>query len=72
MRPKKKIVDVSQFTEILSRVADDPSLKEKPVIPAVVEKKVEKAAQQIDKKEDPDNAVEKGIETNQVKLRNLI
>lgn len=43
--------DVSVFTEILSKAADDPSLKDKPV-PRVEEKKIEVAAVEVVKKEE--------------------
>ncbi|MDZ4796313.1 MAG: DUF4476 domain-containing protein [Bacteroidota bacterium] len=42
--PKGETGDVSAFTEILSKAADDPSLKEKPVVAKVEEKKVEVVA----------------------------
>jgi hypothetical protein len=45
--------DVSPFTDILSRAADDPSLKEKAVMPVVEEKKTAVAVQEIPKKEEP-------------------
>lgn len=45
--------DVSAFTEILSKAAGDPSLKEKPAQPKVEEKKPEVAIQEVVKKEEP-------------------
>lgn len=45
--------DVSAFTDILSKAADDPSLKEKPVLPKAEEKKPETIIQEIAKKEEP-------------------
>jgi Domain of unknown function (DUF4476) len=43
---------VSAFTEILSRAADDPSLKEKPIMPKPEEKKMEAIAKVEPKKEE--------------------
>lgn len=45
--------EVSPFTEVLARAADDPSLKEKPVQVKVEEKKAEVAVQEAPKKEEP-------------------
>ena len=45
--------DVSVFTEILSKAADDPSLKEKPVQPKTEEKKTEVVIQENVSKEKP-------------------
>lgn len=45
--------DVSVFTEILSRAADDPSLKEKPVQPKLEEKRTEVTILEVEKKEEP-------------------
>ena len=42
--------DVSKFTEVLSKVADDPSIMEKPAQKAVVEKKPEVVAVKEEKK----------------------
>jgi Domain of unknown function (DUF4476) len=50
-KPENK--DVSAFTDILSKAADDPSLKEKPVQPKAEEKKPETIPQEIVKKEEP-------------------
>lgn len=50
-KPENK--DVSAFTDILSKAADDPSLKEKPVQPKVEEKKPESIPQEVVKKEEP-------------------
>ena len=44
--------NVSAFTEILSKAADDPSLKEKPVAPIVEEKKAEVVVKPVEKKEE--------------------
>ncbi|MEO6612204.1 MAG: hypothetical protein ABIT05_05665 [Chitinophagaceae bacterium] len=52
-KQKTENKDVSPFTDILSKAADDPSLKEKPVLPKVEEKKTEVAIQEIPKKEEP-------------------
>jgi len=62
--------DVSAFTDILSKAADDPSLKEKPVLPKIEEKKTEVAVQEIPKKEEPKTETTKpaeAIETAVVK-----
>jgi len=45
--------NVSVFTDILAKAADDPSLKEKPVQPMIEEKKPELAVQPVEKKEEP-------------------
>ena len=45
--------DVSVFTELLSKAADDPSLKEKPVNPEIVEKKAEPVILENVAKENP-------------------
>lgn len=45
--------DVSKFTEVLSKVADDPSIMEKPVKKEVVEKKAEVVAIKEEKKVEP-------------------
>ncbi len=45
-KPQMESKDVSAFTEILSRAADDPSLKERPVV-VVVEKPEEKKADPV-------------------------
>ena len=45
--------DVSKFTEVLSKVADDPSIMEKPAQKAVVEKKPEVVAVKEEKKVEP-------------------
>ncbi len=50
-KPNVENKDISVFTEILSRAADDPSLKEKPLQPKLEEKKTEVAIQEIEKKE---------------------
>ena len=52
-KPKLENKDVSAFTEILSKAADDPSLKEKPVQAKVEEKRTEVAVQEVIKKEEP-------------------
>ena len=52
-KPKLENKDVSAFTEILSKAADDPSLKEKPVQAKVEEKRTEVAVQEVKKKEEP-------------------
>jgi hypothetical protein len=44
---------VSPFTEILSKAADDPSLKEKPAPTKPEEKKPESSVQEVVKKEEP-------------------
>ena len=49
--------DVSAFTDILSKAADDPSLKEKPVQPKTEEKKPEVIPQEVVKKEEVKNVV---------------
>lgn len=45
--------DVSKFTEVLSKVADDPSIMEKPAKKEVVEKKAEVVAIKEEKKVEP-------------------
>ena len=45
--------DVSKFTEVLSKVADDPSIMEKPAKKEVVEKKPEVVAVKEEKKVEP-------------------
>ena len=52
-KPKLDNKDVSAFTEILSKAADDPSLKEKPVLPKIEERKTDVAVQEVIKKEEP-------------------
>lgn len=51
-RPIPENNTVSEFTEILSKAADDPSLKEKPAQPKGEEKKTEVVVQDIIKKEE--------------------
>lgn len=62
--------NVSAFTDILSKAADDPSLRDKPLQPKVEEKKPEAAVQEIVKKEEikketKELPVEKPVETVQ-------
>ena len=66
-KPENK--DVSAFTDILSKAADDPSLKEKTVQPKVEEKKTEIIPLEVVKKEeskaeikDKDTVTEKPVE----------
>ncbi len=73
--------DVSKFTEVLSKVADDPSIMEKPAKKEVVEKKAEVVAIKEEKKDEPvvvkekteskpvkpDVVVEKTVTTNEEK-----
>lgn len=65
--PKTENKDVSVFTEILSKAADDPSLKEKPVSPKGEVKKTEALVQEVVKKEEPKTEIKdvavKPIET---------
>ena len=51
-KPEPEKNEVSAFTEILSRAADDPSLKERPVQPKKEEKKAEITVQEVAKKEE--------------------
>ena len=51
-KPETENKDVSAFTDILSKAADDPSLKEKPVQVKIEEKKAEVVVQEV-VKEDP-------------------
>ena len=51
-KPKTEIKEVSAFTELLSKAADDPSLKEKTVQPKTEEKKAEVAIVDPIKKEE--------------------
>jgi Domain of unknown function (DUF4476) len=53
--------DVSAFTDILSKAADDPSLKEKSVQPKVEEKKPETIIQEVTKKEEPKAEVKEPV-----------
>lgn len=58
MSAKTENKNVSPFTEILSKAADDPSLKDKPINPVIEEKKPDIAAiAQIEKKEEPKSEV---------------
>ncbi len=65
--------DVSVFTDVLSKAADDPSLKEKPVQPKTEEKKTDTVVHVITKKEEQktaakDTVVNKPVETNPTQL----
>lgn len=51
-KSKTENKDVSVFTDILSKAADDPSLKERTVQPKIEEKKTEVAVQEVAKKEE--------------------
>jgi hypothetical protein len=62
--PEKK--DVSAFTDILSKAADDPSLKEKSVQPKVEEKRPETIIQEVAKKEEPKVEVKEPVITKPV------
>ncbi len=53
VKPKTDNKDVSAFTDILSKAADDPSIKEKPVQPKVEEKKSIVTTPEVIKKEEP-------------------
>jgi len=53
--------DVSAFTEILSKAADDPSLKDKPVAVKVEEKKIEPKPQEVVKMEEPKAQVKETV-----------
>ncbi|MEO7922571.1 MAG: DUF4476 domain-containing protein [Chitinophagaceae bacterium] len=55
--------DVSVFTDILAKAADDPSLKERPVQPKPEEKKTEVAVQEVPKAEVKQPVIEKPVET---------
>ncbi len=59
--------EVSDFTEILAIVADDPSIKEKPVRPKVEEKKPEVIVAKVEKKVE-DSAPEKKAEVKTDKI----
>jgi Domain of unknown function (DUF4476) len=63
--------DVSAFTDILSKAADDPSLKEKQVQPKVEEKKIEPAIQEVAKKNEPEAEV-KSAETKKEDIKTVI
>ena len=52
-KPKTDNKDGSAFTDILSKAADDPSIKEKPVQPKVEEKKPVDPVPAVIKKEEP-------------------
>ncbi|MBK7559985.1 MAG: DUF4476 domain-containing protein [Chitinophagaceae bacterium] len=58
-KPENK--DVSPFTEILSKAADDPSLKEKPVPEKTEEKKPEEVVLVKEKKEEPKEVVKEKV-----------
>lgn len=58
-KPSPDSKDVSAFAEILSKAADDPSLKEKPILPKKEEKRTEIAIQEI--KKDDQKAVAKEL-----------
>lgn len=51
-KPEPEKNEVSAFTEILSRAADDPSLKERPFQPKKEERKAEITVQEVAKKEE--------------------
>lgn len=61
---------VSEFTEMLSKVADDPSIKEKPVQPKVIEKKPEPIVTVVEKKEEPIVIVKDKVAPTTVKTEN--
>lgn len=56
----------SEFTEILSKVADDPTIKEKPVQPKVEEKKKVDVVAKVEEKKEPIVAVVEKTEAKQV------
>ena len=66
--PKTENNDVSVFTEILSKAADDPTLKEKPVLPKVEEKKTEVVVQDVIKKEEPKVEIKEPVTTKPVEV----
>ncbi len=66
--PKAENKDVSVFTEILSKAADDPTLKEKPVLTKVEEKKTEVAVQEVIKKEEPKVEIKEPVITKPVEV----
>ncbi|MBC7872527.1 MAG: hypothetical protein H7Y01_00950 [Ferruginibacter sp.] len=65
-RPVMDSKDISPFTELLSKAADDPSLKEKPSIPKVEEKKPDVAVREIPKEIIPE--VTASVATQQDKI----
>ena len=60
--------NVSVFTDILSKAADDPSLKEKPVQSVVDEKKPETDTPQVVKKEEPKVQAKEPVVTKPVEV----
>ena len=57
--------NVSAFTDILSKAADDPSLKEKPDAPIVEEKKTEVIIQPVEKKDLSATAIKPKVEVKE-------
>lgn len=68
---KTEIKEVSAFTDVLARAADDPSLREKPVFVAKVEeKKPEEKPVEVVKKEEPSAVVpEPAVSRNEVPVK---
>ena len=57
------------FTNLLAKVADDSTIKEKPIIEKPVEKKTETAAENTEKKEDVKNDSKEIIPTKQEEIK---
>ena len=73
MSAKAENKNVSPFTEILSKAADDPSLKDKPIVPVVDEKKTDIAAiPPIEKKEEPKSEVKESMVPKPVEAKEAI
>ena len=66
-KPETENKDVSAFTDILAKAADDPSLKEKPV-PAKIEEKKAEAVVQAVVKEEPKAEIKEPVVTKPVKV----
>lgn len=72
MSVKAENKNVSAFTEILSKAADDPSLKDKPIVPVVEEKKTDIAISQIEKKEESKNELKELVVLKPVEAKEAI
>ena len=72
MSVKAENKNVSAFTEILSKAADDPSLKDKPIVLVVEEKKTDIAISQIEKKEESKNELKELVVLKPVEAKEAI
>ncbi len=66
-KPGTENKDVSAFTDILAKAADDPSLKEKPVPAKIEEKKAEVVVQEV-VKEEPKAEIKEPVVTKPVEV----